>query len=76
MTLVLFLISSAHSLAEFEEVCVFTGLRATFGKETAQLQKSHSTSVPVNGLGKVLETPLLIMADQIKQQASFQSSRI
>lgn len=41
-----------------------TGFRATFGKETAELLKSHSTSVPLNGLRKVLKTPLLIMADQ------------
>lgn len=56
--------------------CVFTGFRATFGEETAQLLKRDSTSAPVNGLGKVLKTPLLIMADQFKQQAAFQRSCI
>lgn len=41
-----------------------TGFRATFGKETAEPLKTHSTSVPLNGLRKVLKTPSLIMADQ------------
>lgn len=46
MTLVLFLISSFRSLGELEDVCVFTGFRGSFGKETAQLLRSHSTPRP------------------------------
>lgn len=52
MTLVLFLISSFRSLGELEDVCVFTGFRGSFGKETAQLLRSHSTPRPWMGWGR------------------------